>query len=404
MATTQSQLMVSEQQKQAYRWVILTLVVLTWVTTYLIRLTWPPLIPFVVPILHMKMSQAGAYMGILYLGYVITQIPGGMLADRFGARIILGVSLVIGGIATIAMGSINSFGAGMVLRFIAGLALGADFAAAARAIMEWFRPEERGKAFGALFSGPMVGIIGSSLIVVPLNRDFGWRWAFRIVGIIAIVIAVFLYNALRKSSVQRTEQAPGMFAGFPIVFSNRNVLLPALAGFCTLWVQVGTSTWVFTHIKRLGFGMGTVSTIVMIYGLGGVISPFISGWLSDKIGHRKTIAIWVYVFTIPATVIFGYQTTLVTMIVWGFVFGFISYMPNPHLTIFISEAVERKHVGLANGTGNLFYQIAPVTVPVITGWALDVTGQFTSVWWILAAGPLVAIFLLLPVDTKRRLS
>ena len=108
--------------------------------------------------------------------------------------------------------------------------------------------------------------------------------------------------------------------------------------------------------------------------------------------------------TIPATIIFGYQTTFVTMIAWGFIFGFISYMPNPHLTIFISEAVERKHVGLANGTGNLIYQIAPVTVPLITGWVLDVTGKFTSVWWILAAGPLVAIFLLLPVDSKRRLS
>jgi MFS family permease len=352
----------------------------------------------------MKMSQAGAYMGILYLGYVITQIPGGMLADRFGARIILGISLLIGGIATIAMGSINSFSAGLVLRFIAGLALGADFAAAARAIIEWFRPEERGKAFGALFSGPMVGIMLASVIVVPLNHAWGWRWAFRIVGIIAIVIAIFLYNALKKSAVQRTQESVGMFAGFPIVFSNKNVLLPAVAGFCTLWVQVGTSTWVFTHIKRLGFGMGTVSTIVLLYGLGGVISPFITGWLSDKFGHRKAIAIWVYVLTIPATIIFGYQTTLVTMIVWGFIFGFISYGPNPHLTIFISEAVERKHVGLANGTGNLIYQIAPVTVPVITGWALDVTGKFTSVWWILAAGPLVAIFLLLPVDTKRRLS
>ena len=118
--------MVSEQQTRAYRWVILTLVVLTWVTTYLIRLTWPPLIPVVVPILHMKMSQAGAYMSTLYLGYVITQIPGGILADRFGARIILGVSLIVGGVATIAMGSINSFGAGLVLRFIAGLALGVD--------------------------------------------------------------------------------------------------------------------------------------------------------------------------------------------------------------------------------------------------------------------------------------
>ena len=49
MSTLQAQPMVSEQQTRAYRWVILTLVVLTWVTTYLIRLTWPPLIPLLCP-------------------------------------------------------------------------------------------------------------------------------------------------------------------------------------------------------------------------------------------------------------------------------------------------------------------------------------------------------------------
>ena len=110
------------------------------------------------------------------------------------------------------------------------------------------------------------------------------------------------------------------------------------------------------------------------------------------------------VITIPATITFGYQTAFATMIDWGFVFGFISYGPSPHLTIFISEAVERKYVGLANGTGNLIYQIAPVIVPLVTGWVIDVTGKFTSVWWILAAGPFLAIFLLLPVDSKRRLA
>jgi len=404
VATTQPQLIVSEQQMQPYRWVVLTLVVLTWITTFLIRLTWPPLIPVVVPILHMKMTQAGAYMSGFYFGYLITQVPGGVLADRFGTRIILTVTLIIGGIATIAMGSINTFGVGLVLRIICGLAFGGDFAAATRAIMEWFRPEERGKAFGVLFSGPVVGIMLASVIVIPLNRAWGWRWAFRSSGIIAFVIAIVIWNAFKVSTARRTERAPGMFAGFPIVFTNRNVLLAAVAGFCTLWVQTGTNTWIFAHIKRLGFGFGTVGIIVLIYGLGGMFAPFTTGWISDKIGHRKAILIVVYLLTIPATVIFGYQTAFAAVLVWGFIFGFISYGPNPHLTIFISEAVERKHVGLANGTGNLIFQIAPIVVPLVTGWALDVTNKFTNVWWIMAAGPLVAIFLVLPIDTKRRLS
>jgi ACS family hexuronate transporter-like MFS transporter len=404
MANSAVQPMVDPRQVQAFRWVVLALVVLTWITTFFIRLTWPPLIPVVVPILHMKMTQAGAFMSAFYIGYVITQIPGGLMADRFGARMTLAVTLVIGGISTIAMGSINDFTTGFILRVICGLAFGGDYAAAARVIMEWFRPQERGIAFGAMFTGPMAGIVLSSLIVVPLNQAWGWRWAFRSSGIIAIIIALVIYFVLNIETAKSKEKAPGLFAGFPIVFSNRNVLLPAIAGFCTVWVQMGAATWVFAHIKKLGFAPHTVASVVLIYGIGGILSSIVSGWISDRIGNRKMMVIVVYILTVPATIIFGYQTTLVALIVWGFIFGFISYGPNPHLTIFMSEAVERKYVGLANGTGNLIYQFANVIVPLVTGWSIDVTGNFNAVWWMLAAGPFIAIFLTLPVDQKRRMS
>jgi MFS family permease len=74
----------------------------------------------------MKMSQAGAFMSAFEIGCLVTQVPAGALADRFGAPVILSISLLIAGITTFAMGSIGSFGPGFVLRLITGIALGAD--------------------------------------------------------------------------------------------------------------------------------------------------------------------------------------------------------------------------------------------------------------------------------------
>jgi MFS family permease len=378
-----------------FRWVILALMALTFIVTFFIRMTWPPLIPVVVPILHMKMSQAGAYMSAFYIGYVITQIPAGVLADRLGVRTILTCSLLVLGLSTIGMGSIGTYDAGFYLRVITGLGAGSVFGAAIRALVEWFHPRERGLAFGIMFASPSAGIALSSIAVIPLNAHYGWQNAFRICGLFAVVVGILVLFLVKTSP--STQKSPSMFAGFPIVFGSRDLLLTSTAGFCLMWVELGTATWVVASIKKMGLSLAIAGVVMTAYGIGGILGPFLSGWMSDKIGRRKYIMIFFLIILIPLTIWFGMQTTVLTLTVWGFIFGFISYCVNPHLTILVSEAVDAKFAALANGTSNVIYQIAPIVVPIVTGWSVDVTGNFHAAWWIMALGPLVGILVLLPV-------
>ncbi len=108
-----------------YRWVILGLCVGCFLFTFITRFAWPPLIPVMVPILGMKMSQAGAFMSAFYLGYIITQIPAGVMADKFGVRLILGMSLIVEGVSTSALSFMNSYETGFALRVLSGLGAGA---------------------------------------------------------------------------------------------------------------------------------------------------------------------------------------------------------------------------------------------------------------------------------------
>jgi len=334
-------------------------------------------------------------MSAFYIGYVITQIPAGVLADRLGVRAILTSSLLVLGLSTIGMGSITSYDQGFYLRVITGLGAGAVFGAAIRALVEWFHPRERGLAFGIMFASPSAGIALSSVIVTPLNAHLGWQNTFRICGLIAVVVGILVLALVKTSPA--TQKSPSMFAGFPIVFGNRNLLLTSVAGFCLMWVELGTATWVVASIKKMGFSLALAGAVMLAYGIGGILGPFLSGWLSDKIGRRKYIMIFFLILLIPLTVWFGMQHTVATMTFWGFVFGFVSYCVNPHLTIMVSEAVESKYAALANGTSNVIYQIAPIVVPIVTGWSVDKTGNFHAAWWIMAIGPLAAILVLLPV-------
>lgn len=385
----------------SYRWVILILTVACFLFTFITRFAWPPLIPVVVPVLGMQMTQAGAFMSAFYFGYIITQIPAGVLADRFGVRLILAVSLIIEGIATFAMGSITSFETGFWLRVATGLGAGAVFAACSRALMQWFPAKERGTAFGILLAAPSGGIVLSNYIVPALNNTVGWQGAFQGIGLSTVIVGVLVFLMVRASNEAKSNES--IFGGFKIVFGSKDLILTALAGFCLMWVELGTATWANAYMKNeLGFTVQAAGLVMIFYGIGGMLAPLVSGYVSDRIGQRKNILIFSYAIIIPITILFGYQTTMIMLSVMGFLFGFCSYLANPQLTVLVSEFAGKEWAATANGTANFFFQFASMIGPVVLGWSIDFSGSFSSVWWIMAAGPLLGILLLLPVRPENR--
>ncbi len=339
-------------------------------------------------------------MSAFYFGYIITQIPGGLLADRFGPRLILTASLIIEGIATFGMGYVNTFDVGFALRVATGLGAGALYGACTRSLFEWFPPEERGTAFGIMLAGPSGGILVSSFIMPPLNAAFGWQGAFQAVGLLTIVVGIIVFLLVRSSD--QTKSSGSMFGGFKIVFGNKDIMLTSLSCFCLMWVELGTATWAFAHIKHLGLELKLAGTVMMFYGVGGLLSPVISGIVSDRIGHRKWIYIIALLFIAPMTIVFGAQTDVKMLCIVGFLFGFCSYFANPHVSIMISEFAGKQFAGLANGSSNVIFQTASMIGPFVMGWGIDLTGHFSTVWWIMAAGPLVGILIMLPVNPENK--
>lgn len=372
-----------------YRWLILTLTVLSFVLTFLCRFSWPPLIPVIVPIIHMNMSQAGAYMSAFYIGYVITQIPAGILADAFGVRAVLGVTLAIGGIAQYFMGDINSFQAGFWLRIVIGLAAGADMSCCVRAIMEWFAPRDRGIAFGILLAGPTLGLLAANYFVPALNGAFQWRTAYHIVGIAVFIFAIIVYSLIKASD---TKQAQSLFGGVPHFFKSRDLVLLGCAGFCFIWMEIGFAAFANTFLKKhLGFSIKEAGLILVCYSIGGVLASPASGWISDLIGHRKQLVIGAFVLSFLCTFYFGYQTTALMLMVVGFIYGFVSYFANPHVSLMIAEIAGKDRSATATGISNVMFQIASILSPLALGISIDITHKFDSIWYILALGPLVGI-------------
>ena len=113
-------------------WMQIGVLVVAWLAflfSFVDRLSWPPVMPIASAELGLSAKEAGSFMTAFYIGYVATQLPGGLLTDRYGYRKVLIGSFLIMGIFTILMGTISSYQQGFMYRILAGAGSGAIFSA-----------------------------------------------------------------------------------------------------------------------------------------------------------------------------------------------------------------------------------------------------------------------------------
>ena len=124
--------------------------------------------------LHMNAAQAGDAAGIFFWGYVLLQIPGGHLAQRWSAKRFVSVLLVLWGVCSVACGLVHTYAEFRVMRFFLGIAEGGVWPAVLVLLSHWFPRGERARANAYwMLCLPIAVIISSPLSGWILGR---WNW------------------------------------------------------------------------------------------------------------------------------------------------------------------------------------------------------------------------------------
>ncbi|XP_034475342.1 putative inorganic phosphate cotransporter [Drosophila innubila] len=120
-----------------------------------------------------------------YAGYMITHIPGGRLAERYGGKWILGASILLSAILTLLTPTIvrnGGPGALMLLRLLIGFCEGPTFPAVSALLAQWVPENERGLLCSCVLSGGEIGITFVHLVNGMGLKDEDWAVAFYVVG------------------------------------------------------------------------------------------------------------------------------------------------------------------------------------------------------------------------------
>jgi MFS family permease len=143
--------------------------------------------------LHISKFQQGLAGGIFFIGYLVLQIPGGYLAERWSAKKFVGIMIFIWGVFAFACGLVQNYPELLAARFLLGVAEGGIWPAILVLISHWFPARERARAYGFW----MMNIAISSIITAPLSGwilTWGdWRTLFFIEGAFPFVIAAPLW-------------------------------------------------------------------------------------------------------------------------------------------------------------------------------------------------------------------
>ena len=383
--------------ESGYRWVILAMAVLTYVMSMIPRFAWPPLIPIVVPVLKVQMTEAGAYMTAFYIGYVITQVPAGMLADRFGVRGLLALTLLVQGIATTGFGFIDSFSTGFGLRLLSGLAGGCVYAACFRSLVQWFKPEHRGLAFGIFMATPSLGVGLANAIAPGLESLVGWRGGFQAIGVFALISAVLVFALVKEvKSDAPAGPRPSFFTGLKTVLQDRNIVILCICGITHIWAYIGFITWGNTYLKKMvaGITLGEAGAIMSAMGLLGIVVSPLAGFVAGKSGKGLQFLIGGCALLVVCIILFGQMTSLTMLWVMAILVGVGFAIATPLYSFVVSTYTPPQWAATTGGVTSFFWQFGGMLVPLITGIAIDAAG-FGVVWWIIGLAPVLAIVLLL---------
>lgn len=385
---------------------ILTLLFLGWCIGNLNRFTINYAILDIAKDFNMNASMNGLIMSSFFIGYALTQIPGGWLADKFGPKKVLLSGVVIWSVFAALTGVAWSATSMMFFRFLTGVGTGIFYPTASRTIAMVFPRSGQGKAQSILLvSGAVIGAISSVLFAFIIG-SMGWSSLFLISGACGIiVIALYLplfkvSTSTEKETTNHTTVETTIASPIKYVIKTPMIWGMFISGFCVSMITWGINSWIPTVLVEIRnidlMQAGKYQVMPLIFG---VFAMLLCGVVIDKMQTRAIRVLGIVLSGITAVSIYLMYTS--PALVMFFVFEAIAVACVTAMFVIISNLVMRQFsvevTGSAIGFMNFGSQIGSFVAPTAMGLIVDAnSGSFYLAFVFLAIAAVISGVAFLP--------
>jgi sugar phosphate permease len=377
-----------------YRWIILLVIWTAFTVSCVDRFAWASIAAPVGHTLGFRLALLGSLTTAFYVGYTVSCPIGGILADKFGSRATLAMSMFPLAVLTFCFSFIQTFTAGIVLHLLMGFAAGAEYGATIKVLTTWFN-KDKGRAFGIWATGTSVSVVIANATVPRFAAAYGWQGAYQMLGIATFVFTAICVLVVRNAPAgHSTPRITG--AQFISLLKNRNIVLVALGGAGALYGTLGFVAWA-NALLTVAHGLSpvTAGSVLMGFGVGAFLSKPLFGWLYDTLNaYAKLVAMADLVIFMALLAVFGNCSSMTGYYVIAPLLGAAAYGYTPLLIGLYTQASGPRLAGAAAGFVNTVWSIGSFVSPMLAGYVFAHGRSLDMTLAVIAAGPLVGAVIL----------
>lgn len=380
--------------------------------------------------------------GLFFWGYILLEIPGTLLVEKWSARRMMSRIMITWGIMAALTAAVKAPMQFYWVRFGLGLAEAGFFPGVIVFLTHWFPNRDRSRAVAwFLIATPVAQIVSPKIsnLLLRIGTDEiingvtvhhpelmgleGWQWMFIFWGapafILGFVVLFMLPDRPREAKwltdeerqaleqqleLERAQRSAGKRMTLSEAFRNPKVLLLALAFCCSVTANYGYEFFFPSILKDwYSLKLDTITWLVILPPCLALVSQLFVGWNSDRTGERRCHAAFSIIIGLVALGLAPLtKGNLALTIVCFMIFfaGVKAYQPAFWAlpSLFLTETAAAASIGFINSIG----QIGGFMGPYLLGSIQTHTGSFAIGIYVLSASMVVSAAIILGLGLGRR--
>ncbi len=371
--------------------------------------------------------------------YVLGQIPGGWLLDKFGSKRVYGAGILLWSAFTFLQGLVGVLETGhallalFVLRFLVGLSEAPSFPGNARIVSAWFPTAERGTAAAIFNSAQYFATVLFAPLMGFLVFRFGWPHVFWVMGVLGMGLVVLWQRVIHPPRVHPwlpADELQQIEAGGALVDMNeaggeqrgpqweqvlrllrsRMMLGVYLAQYCINALTYFFLTWFPVYlVKERGMNILEAGLVASLPAACGFVGGVLGGVFSDSLlrrGHSVSFARKLPIvcgMLLATSMVLCNYVDLQWLVVAVMALAFFGKGLGALGWAVVTDTSPRDMAGLSGGVFNTFGNVASITTPIVIGYLIRATGSFAWALVFVGANAVVALlsYLLAVGEIKR---